>query len=498
MLSYQELEKLFEQEFPTGTGFEEISRKLNKMNSAHKDDLREFFCNELLYSISMGYVQYDRESLMQHPMVKVFCEHVQQLPAERQYFRAVAAFFQDDKKHCLKLLAQYLEEVFSDKSETATEFCVVDWFFEPFKNAFPGFWKSIGEMLVPYRRQPGIVELCETIEAYYNCRTDEDALEVLMNFAQRFPEFGFAEELIGYTYYALHRWHNAAACFEAVEDRNIFLRNDHLDFLLGFCYGKIKNRKLEETYYRKCLEEQPEHIDALNNLGYCLYQQKRYTEARKLFEQCLEINDSYACAANNLVRTLMALGRNKDARDVVRKGYKISQSLKDRVRSLDNTNARVKETHVCSDNVDQEDLTTESSIDLGIRRQQFSSEKLLEDELTARIEAGIEVFGMRLRMYRRKGKYGRQFRIPVGRLDLLCEDNRGDLYIIELKKDSGYDDPYEQTMRYLEWFDQSEYAKGRNIYGIICLNAPSKELIKQVHGNDRIRLFEYQISYTEL
>jgi len=45
-------------------------------------------------------------------------------------------------------------------------------------------------------------------------------------------------------------------------------------------------------------------------------------------------------------------------------------------------------------------------------------------------------------MYRREGKYGRQFIIPIGRLDLLCEDEEGNLYIIELKKDSGYDDAF--------------------------------------------------------
>lgn len=100
-------------------------------------------------------------------------------------------------------------------------------------------------------------------------------------------------------------------------------------------------------------------------------------------------------------------------------------------------------------------------------------------------------------MYKKKGVYGRQFIIPIGRLDLLCEDDKGDLYIIELKKDSGYDDAYKQTAAYLDWFEQNDISKGKKVYGIICLNSPTKELIEKVHADKRMKLFEYQISYTE-
>ena len=113
---------------------------------------------------------------------------------------------------------------------------------------------------------------------------------------------------------------------------------------------------------------------------------------------------------------------------------------------MDYSNARLRKKdieEITIDEADEQDLITRSSaIDLGPKRQRFSSERLLEEELTARIEAGIEAFGVQLKMYRREGKYGRQFIIPIGRLDLLCEDEEGNLYIIELKKDSGYDDAF--------------------------------------------------------
>ena len=43
-----------------------------------------------------------------------------------------------------------------------------------------------------------------------------------------------------------------------------------------------------------------------------------------------------------------------------------------------------------------------------------------------------------------------------------------------------------------------EKFKGKKVYGIICLNNPTKELILRVHNDKRMRLFEYRISYTEL
>lgn len=44
----------------------------------------------------------------------------------------------------------------------------------------------------------------------------------------------------------------------------------------------------------------------------------------------------------------------------------------------------------------------------------------------------------------------------------------------------------------------NENYKGKKIYGIICLNSPTQQLIDKVHADKRIRLFEYQITYTEI
>lgn len=111
---------------------------------------------------------------------------------------------------------------------------------------------------------------------------------------------------------------------------------------------------------------------------------------------------------------------------------------------------------------------------------------------------GSDIFGVNLKIYRRKGAYGQQFILPVGRLDLLAEDDEGGLYVIELKKDSGYDDAFAQTKQYVDYLEKSDLAAGKPVKGIICLSEPTPELIKAVKGDDRISLFEYQISYTKI
>lgn len=179
-------------------------------------------------------------------------------------------------------------------------------------------------------------------------------------------------------------------------------------------------------------------------------------------------------------------------------GAKCQQPLKKRQLESKIKHQRFSNERSLEGEIKHSQPLNERQLEATAKHLQFSKEKLLEEELTARIESGMQVFGKHLKVYKRKGEYGRQYNIPVGRLDLLCEDANGNLYVVELKKDSGYDDVYEQITQYLAWFEQSEKFKGKKVYGIICLNHPTQELLSKVHADKRIRIFEYQISYTEL
>ena len=502
MLTDEQLQELFVKEFSSAESVEEISSRLLSMKSKYVDELREIFVNELLYDISIGYTRYDKPTEERTSLISLLCKNASLLPKSKFYFHAVCAFFQHNDTQCLSLIDKYLQEsAAKHPSEQFEEFFVVDHFFEPFKEGFKGFWGLLGNTIKKYPHNPDVLVLCDTIDAYYKCKTDEEALELLLDSHQKCPDSLLLRELIGHTYYTKKMWQNAVAYFEQVEDNRVFFRNDEFFFMMGWCYGKIKDHKQEERCYREALANYPKYIDALNNLGYSLYIQKRYSEAKGIFEECMALAPDYLYANNNYIRVLIALGLYKDAKLFVKKCPKISSDLKRKVENLENVNTgKVRLT--AKDNTHEEapenETVQQPQIDLGVKRQQFSSEKLLEDELTARIEAGMEVFGMNLKLFRRKGLYGRQFIIPIGRLDLLCEDIQGNLYVIELKKDSGYDDAYQQTANYLDWFEKSEYAKGKKVYGIICLNSPTKTLVQKVRNDKRMKLFEYTISYTEI
>ena len=494
MLTDEQIETLYQEQFSDGMTWEEISNKLSLMNSEYQERLRVVFCNQLLYQISSGYTKYDFETLNRKTsdFVDLFCSNVEQLPSDHYYFYSLKCFFECCYDECLKLVELYLEKTNTE----IDEHILADSFFDPFKQAFQGFWVQLSKIILRKTHNQQLSRLCEVIDQYYLLETDDKVIDLLLVSAVKMPKSILIKELLAITYYSMKKWNNALAYFEQIEEDRVLIFNHQLYFMMAWSYSKIKNHAEEEKYYKKCLECDPNNIDARNNLGYCYYSIKKYDLAIAQFNQCLDIDNQYSYAADNILRVMIATGRYKDAKAFIEEGYNVSTALKRKVENLKNDNAKVTLSENPEDSILEERIRTPKEV--GVKRNQFSSEKLLEDELTARIEAGIDVFGLNLKIYKRRGEYGRQFVIPVGRLDLLCEDDDGNLYIVELKKDSGYDDAYKQTAEYLDWFEKSKYANNRKIYGIICLNSPSNELIKKVRADNRMRLFEYQISYREV
>lgn len=382
--------------------------------------------------------------IIDQPLWKLLLENIEKLNEEYYFFWSFYYYLKGQYRKCEEFFHKLCEKEIHN-GITIDEEWVLIYFFIPFKNAPDEIWNFVAKEVKKMSIIEGICEYFDLMTLYYRSA------------------------------------------------------NNDIYWMLAWANGKIKNLAEEERYYRMSLELAPEIEFSWNNLGYCLYKQKKYREALVIFEKCLREKRDLSCAANNYVRVLIALGRNKDAKAFIRSSdVKVSKQLKDKVSKLDNHNARLKKDFIAeSQSLNEEESTEKASLNIEVKRHQFTNEKLLEDELAAKIENGIPVFGLKLKMYKRKGEYGRQYIIPIGRLDLLCEDCEGNLYIIELKKDSGYDDAYKQTADYLDWFEKSEKFKGKKIYGIICLNSPTEELIKKVHSDHRIKLFEYQISYIE-
>ena len=496
MKTIAEIDKIYDELVPPNTLINEADRIISALNVEYIDEIREKFCNELLDII------FDSQGAY---FITLFCKHAALLPENKKYFKAILALFENRDEDCLRYVTESFEQSFDkitvqNPQKPITEEIIATWYLQFFYNSIPGFWNKVIELVPQYAHNSGVLELVKMINEFYACQNNEEAISILTEYVRKIPSSIIAKELLGCAYYNNKMWNNAIAYFEAVENESLHSPAWLVKFYLAYAYGKIKNYRKEEQYYRESVEIADDVPIVLNNLGYCLYKKKNFLEAKQLFEKCLALEPNHPNAQNNYPMVLLALGRNKDAKSFIKKATKVSSSIKRKVEAADDTNARLSKKNNVIDFIDVQDehegIQNRTSL-ICAKTHQFSSEKLLEDELTSRIESGTEVFGMNLKMYKRKGAYGRQFIIPVGRLDLLCEDDKGDLYVIELKKDSGYSDAYEQTAMYLDWFEKNKFAEGKKIYGIICLNSPTEDLLEKVHKDKRMRLFEYHVSYTE-
>jgi tetratricopeptide (TPR) repeat protein len=372
-------------------------------------------------------------------------------------------------------------------------------FVAPFKGGYKGFWEEIYHFIDELFVEQGAKELCHAVSLFYysdNSFEIRSALEevIIIN-----PKCVVAKELLALSYYNDQMWGNAVAYFEQLNTPIMFFE-DYQYFMMGWCYGKLKEKTNEISAYEKCKEVYGEASYALNYLGYAYYTSKQYNKALACFQECIDHNIDLKYAVNNYAKTLLAMKRFKDAKAFAKNPpVPIHKEILKKINNAESTNKRISADKALEEQIEiKQDNDIQNNIDFGVKKQQFTSEKILEDELMLRMERGLPIFGLNLKLYRRNGIYGRQYILTnKKRLDLLAEDAKGNLYIIELKKDSGYDDAYEQTTEYLNWFDDNWKEPVKNIYGIICLNTPSQELLDKVHGNSRIRVFEYQISYTE-
>ena len=470
-----------------------------------RNELLSLYCDLLLDNLTIGYLRYSeliKFSLKQDPYYVEFRSATRQLTDKdplNQIFFAVIDLLNRNYTSVGQRLEIYIPAKIKNMLSSNISFTCSDFiycFVLPLKEGFPGMWRNVGQLLNVENAGKGFLEMCEALDYVYYSSKNEEIIDALTRVLQRNPDIYLAKELLGYTYYNMQMWGNALSYFEQleeVEDRSSIFYFDNIYFWMAWCYGKKRNYTQEAEYYRKALKIYPEAENAMNNLGYCLYKQKKYSEAEKIFRKCLSQKRDIRYAANNLVRTLLAAGKVDEAKKFALSGkYKINQNLIDKLYRTQTTDKLDISTNV------QEGASDAPVVHLGVKKYQFTSEKILEDELVHRIESGIPVFGMPLKLYQRRGVYGRQYILRNGRLDILATDSTGNLYVIELKKDSGYDDAYTQTRTYVDWVQEDLACPGQSVYGIICLNNPTSELQQKVKADPQIRLFEYHISYCEL
>lgn len=507
----EELDKLNEQyqkfcDENQNISWEDFAEKINSLpvRQDEKNYFRQSFCGEFLDYYCARWIRYSKRlSAYDKDQRKLFCDTVEKMPKSYLYLWSICHFFNGDYKnveHCLDEFFQRFDGIY-DESLFAMKF------LQDFKDAYPGFWKKMSARF----KKIGCTELEELatlFDGYYSAETDEQREELLLNQIHAYPTQILPKEFLGFLYEDMKLWYNAIQIFEQVKDSTVFWFDSDIYFQLGWLYDEVKELASAEKNYRQCLEIAPEYQYALNNLGYCLYKMRRLDEAEKIFLQCIDEERDLPNPVNNLVRTYLMSGKIDAAKKFIASGkFNVNKSL---IKRVENYSPRCVEKSsslkfFVDDSPDEGSGISErqkNSRD-DSPKQQFSNEKILEDELVTRIESGNEVFGLKLKIYRRKGDfYGRQYPFSDGqknyRLDILCEDEHGNFYIIELKKDSGYGDAYQQIKTYVDYFEKNRAKSGKKVFGIICLNSPNEKVLSKVRADKRIRLFEYKISYAEL
>jgi tetratricopeptide (TPR) repeat protein len=130
---------------------------------------------------------------------------------------------------------------------------------------------------------------------------------------QKDPDYWVAAWGLAEVYYFEKEWQAACHYYERTLQSELAREIPSLNFQAAYTYGALKKHTLAESYYRKCLENDPEFPSARNNLGWSLYRQGRFDEALAVFDECVSRNIDSVHAQKNKARVLARLGRFSDA-----------------------------------------------------------------------------------------------------------------------------------------------------------------------------------------
>lgn len=483
-------------------------------------DFYEVWCivvEEMLDIITSEKVYYyvDKDSVFNTLLYHEYIDLVNLVDeSQNVYYKAIAALFDGDCKKAKDLLKAHINETesgYTDDSIIEVMFC--DFYLATFKDGWKFFYKDVKQYYEALGVEVGsyLYELCDTFGLYYQCPWEDHAskIEILLEAFKKHMDSNLLRVYLGYEYFYNNSWRNSIRYFESVDlDKSDYVIGcNKIWFFMGSSYYKIKDYPKELEYYRKVYDTVPYFFGIRNSLGCAYLDNKEYEKALELFEECISRNDyDLRNAVNNKVRTLIAMHRYKDAKVFVKNApSKVSKYWIDRLSNKPNINEKsyvnnkqhTKVIHEIEMDYEPEDRHF-SEVDYSTP-EQFSSERVLEDEIEARLNAGATIFGVHLRIYNKKDDlYGRQYVISGRRIDILAVDDDNNYYVIELKKDSGYDDPYDQIVDYMDCIKKNKATGKQKIYGIICLNNPKSDLIEKVKANSMISLFQYEVRFSKL
>ena len=198
-----QIQELYEKEFPENMSFEQASAKLDTMNT-HPDiqALRKMFCNGLVFALTEGFVKYDDKELVAYDgsLLKLVYENIEKLDKNHHFYWAFYYYLKKQYKKCKEFIHKLCQEEAKIDSPL-NEDGVLDLFLVPLKNAPDEIWKCITEEVKAITTEAGIPEFCDVISLYYRSTNNDEVVDALLTFMQKYPNYKSPNEMLGYTYY---------------------------------------------------------------------------------------------------------------------------------------------------------------------------------------------------------------------------------------------------------------------------------------------------------
>ncbi len=274
-------------------------------------------------------------------------------------------------------------------------------------------------------------------------------------------------------------------------------------FELGNMYSfKLNQLKEGEKFYKECIKVNQDLQGLNNNYGYCLFRLRKYKSALTYLRKASKIEEDKETPLWNILRVYKRIKDYDNALKTIKKIKKISKRKKAVEKELNAILNKLQledssDEIVLSDNIILE--KENSHVRIFKKLKAISQENILEELIHNRIKRNEDVFQRKLKIYDDEWGYGKQLIMPdVGRLDLLVVDIKThELIVIELKKDSSYNDVITQIKKYMKWVKDNIAKDNYKVKGLICLHSANTDLIKRAK-KERIEIQEYSFNFNRI
>jgi tetratricopeptide (TPR) repeat protein len=258
------------------------------------------------------------------------------------FARGYAAYLDSDDAeaaHCIVRYARGDDDEISSESFSADELYLD--VIIPFSGVGRKFWSELAA---------GLAELWPdtaaalVVAGYVNHDEDRlaEAFTCYDRALQKDSEYWIAAWGLAEVYYLEKEWQAACHYYERTLQSELAREVPSLNFQAAYTYGALEKHKLAESYYRKCLKNDPEFPSARNNLGWSLYRQGRFEEALAIFDDCIARKIDGAHPQRNKARTLVRLGRVAEAMEVWKQTEPNGRSSKHRQGQIIELKTKIK------------------------------------------------------------------------------------------------------------------------------------------------------------